>query len=159
MNGTSHSRPYNAVVPKNATLLIGEAACRRVEKGGTVVARSSSRRWLQIEPVGDVSVVKFTQPDILDLEVIRVVGEQLLGLADEGRQVVLDFGQVKRLSTALVGKVVALHKRLNELGGQLALCQVAPHLREALELLKLPRLVPIYGEEREALEGMERSKT
>ena len=121
------------------------------------MARQSSRRWLQIEPVGDVSVVKFTQPDIVDLEIIRVLGEQLLGLVDEGRRVVLDFSRVKRLSTALVGKVVALHKRLNSVGGRLALCQVAPHLREALELLKLPRLVPIYDEEREALEKMEKS--
>ena len=121
------------------------------------MARQSSRRWLQIEPVGDVSVVKFTQPDIVDLEIIRVLGEQLLGLVDEGRRVVLDFSRVKRLSTALVGKVVALHKRLNRVGGRLALCEVAPHLREALELLKLPRLVPIYDEEREALEKMEKS--
>lgn len=122
------------------------------------MARPSSRRWLQVEPVGDVSVVTFTQADIVDLEVIRVLGEQLLGLADEGRQVVLNFCHVNRLSTALVGKVVALQQRLKELGGQLALCQVAPHLREALELLKLPRLVPIYGEEREALEKMEQAK-
>src|SRR5207244_3649788 len=96
--------------------------------------------------------------DILDLELIRVLGEQLLGLADDGRQVLLNFRNVHRLSTALVGKVVALQLRLKELGGQLALCQVAPHLREALELLKLPRFVPIYGEEREALERMERAK-
>jgi anti-anti-sigma regulatory factor len=122
------------------------------------MARSSARRWLQVEPVGDVSVVTFTQADILDLEVIRVLGEQLLGLADEGHHVVLNFCRVHRLSTALVGKVVALQQRLKGMGGQLALCQVAPHLREALELLKLPRLVPIYDEEREALEKMEQAK-
>jgi len=121
------------------------------------VARTSARRWLQVEPVGNVSVVKFTQPDILDLEVIRAVGEQLMGLASEGSRVVLNFSQVNRLSTALVGKVVALQQRLKDHGGRLALCQVAPHLREALELLKLPRLVPIYLEEREALEEMEQS--
>jgi len=123
------------------------------------VARSTSRRWLHVEPVGDVSVVKFTQPDILDLEVIRVLGEQLLGLVDPGRRIVLNFEQVQRLSTALVGKVVALHQRLKDQGGQLAMCRVAPHLREALELLKLPRFVPIYAEEREALEKMEQVKS
>lgn len=122
------------------------------------MARSSSHQWLRVEPVGDVSVVKFTQADILDLEVIRKLGEQLLGLADAGRHVVLNFEQVQRLSTALVGKVVALHQRLKDQGGQLALCRVAPHLREALELLKLPRFVPIYAEEREALEKMEQAQ-
>jgi anti-anti-sigma regulatory factor len=119
------------------------------------MARVSAERQLQIEPVGEVSVVTFTQTDILDLELIRVLGEQLLSLADEGRQIILNFSRVNRLSTALVGKVVALQQRLKGVGGQLALCQVAPHLREALELLKLPRLVPIYGAEREALEHME----
>jgi anti-anti-sigma regulatory factor len=124
------------------------------------MARASAKRWLQVEPVGDVSVVTFTQADIVDLETIRIMGEQLLGMADEGRRILLNMSRVKRLSTALVGKVVALKNRLTELGGELAICQVAPHLREALELFKLPRLVPIYSEEHEALErlGGTRSK-
>ena len=123
------------------------------------MARSSSRRWLHVEPVGDVSIVKFTRPDILDLEEIRLLGEQLLGLAEAGGRIVLNFENVARLSTAFVGKVVAMHHRLKDQGGRLALCHVAPHLREALELLKLPRLVPIYAEEREALEKLERAKS
>ena len=122
------------------------------------MARTASRRWLQIEPVGDVAVVTFTQSDILDLETIRILGEQLLDLADDGRQVVLNFCRVRRLSTALVGKVVALNQRLKALGGQLTLCQVAPHLHEALDLLQLPRLVPTFREEREALENLQRMK-
>ena len=123
------------------------------------MARASAKRWLQVEPVGDVSVVTFTQADIVDLETIRIMGEQLLGMADEGRRILLNMSRVQRLSTALVGKVVALQNRLTALGGQLAICQVAPHLREALELFKLPRLVPIYTEEQEALEHMERTHT
>ena len=123
------------------------------------MARTSTKRWLQVEPVGDVSVVTFTQADIVDLETIRIMGEQLLGMADEGRRILLNMSRVQRLSTALVGKVVALQNRLTALGGQLAICQVAPHLREALELFKLPRLVPIYTEEQEALEHMERTHT
>ena len=123
------------------------------------MARASAKRWLQVEPVGDVSVVTFTQADIVDLETIRVLGEQLLGMADEGRRILLNMSRVHRLSTALVGKVVALQNRLTALGGQLAICKVAPHLREALELFKLPRLVPIYTEEQEALEHMERTHT
>ena len=123
------------------------------------MARTSTKRWLQVEPVGDVSVVTFTQADIVDLETIRIMGEQLLGMADEGRRILLNMSRVQRLSTALVGKVVALQNRLTALGGQLAICQVAPHLREALELFKLPRLVPIYSEEQEALEHMERTHT
>ena len=116
------------------------------------MARSSSHRILCIEPVGEVSVVTFAQTEILDLELIRVVGDQLLGLADDGRQIVLNFQHVTRLSTGLVGKVIALQNRLKALGGQLALCEVTPDLREALEVLNLPRFVPIYAEEREAIE-------
>ena len=130
-------------------------ACR--PERGPLMPRSSAQRWLLVEPVGDVSVVTFAEADILDLETIRVLGEQLLGMADEGRRILLNMGRVRRLSTALVGKVVALQNRLTELGGQLAICQVAPHLRDALELFKLPRLVPIYAEEQEALEQMEQT--
>jgi anti-sigma B factor antagonist len=120
------------------------------------MAASSHHRWLQIEPVGEVVVATFTEADILDLDMIRGLGDQLLGLADdEGRRIVLDFQHVSRLSTALLGKVVALQQRLKKLGGRLALCQVAPHLKDAMNLLKIPQLVPIYKHEQEALEKLE----
>lgn len=113
---------------------------------------------MRIEPVGEVVVATFTESDILDLELIRGLGDQLLGLADnQGRRIILNFQNVSRLSTALVGKVVALHQRVKKLGGQLALCHVAPHLKEAMTLLKLPQLVPIYAQEQEAIEKLEQA--
>jgi anti-anti-sigma factor len=119
--------------------------------------RAPHHRWFQVEPVSQVALVTFTVPDILDLEMIRLMGEQLFTLVGEGRRIVLNFHHVDRLSTALVGKIIALHHRLKDEGGQLALCRVSPQLRQALELLKLPKLLPIYSEEREALEALERT--
>jgi anti-anti-sigma regulatory factor len=117
---------------------------------------SPRNRWLQVEPLGAITLVTFTIPDILDLEMIRELGDQLYSLADDqGRRIILNFRQVNRLSTALLGKVIMFHKKLKELGGRLALCCIAPHLREAIDLLRLPQLLSVYGEEREALEALE----
>jgi anti-anti-sigma regulatory factor len=117
---------------------------------------SSRNRWLQVEPLGGVTLVTFTVADIIDLDMIRELGEQLYSLADDqGRRVILNFRQVNRLSTALLGKVIMFHKKLKELSGRLVLCCISPHLREAIELLRLPQLLSVYGEEREALEALE----
>src|SRR5262245_21856753 len=88
------------------------------------------RRHLEVEEIGEVTVVHFTERKILDEPHIQILGEQLLSLVDElgRRQLVLDFGNVEYLSSAALRKLVALNKKLNAVGGQLTLCNLAPQI-------------------------------
>jgi anti-anti-sigma factor len=117
-----------------------------------MVAHDGSR-WVTAEQVGEVTVVRFVHARILEDEVVEAVREQLFGLVDrEGRRLfVLNFGHVTSLASRMLGQLVALHQKLQQVGGRLVLCQVTPFLHEFFETAKLPGLLCIRGGEEEAL--------
>ena len=70
------------------------------------------RRRLEVEDIGDVTVVNFTDKKILDEQNIQVIGEQLFSLVDElgRRKILLNFGNVEFLSSAALGKLITLNR-------------------------------------------------
>jgi anti-sigma B factor antagonist len=113
------------------------------------------RRRLEVEDIGDVSVVNFIDRKILDEQNIQVIGEQLFSLVDDQgrRKVLLNFGNVEYLSSAALGKLITLHKKLTSLGGRLILCNIDPQIYEVFEITKLDKLFNIRKEEQEALQA------
>jgi anti-sigma B factor antagonist len=110
---------------------------------------------LEVEQIGDVTVVKFTHRRILTAETVETIGAQLMSLVevDGRRRLVLDFSHVDRLATAMLGKLVMMHQKIRAVNGRLALCRIAPHLSEIFTLLKLPQVLDIYRDEPEALQS------
>ena len=108
---------------------------------------------LQVEQVGDVTVVRFTRRTILEPAAVEAIGQQLLALVrNEGRRkIVLNFDHVESVVSAMLGKFVALFREAEAAGGRLAFCKVDPFLLHIFKIGKLPQLIPVYGEEREAL--------
>ncbi|MFC1806002.1 tetratricopeptide repeat protein [Planctomycetota bacterium] len=99
----------------------------------------------RVDESGDVTIVTFTGSGLVDQEAIEDIGEQLLSLVDElgRRRIVLDLASVKLMSSAALGRLVVLHKRLRVVGGRLALCNIVPEIHEALVLTKLNMLFRI----------------
>jgi anti-sigma B factor antagonist len=116
------------------------------------------RRGLAVEQAGEVTLVRFTLSEIMHVEVIESVGDQLGGLVeDEGRrQLLLDFSGVQKVSSALLGKLVALHKKLLPRDGRMALCGLESEVSRVLDLCQLRRLLHVYGSAAEALEAFRR---
>ncbi len=121
------------------------------------MALHSQRPLLELEQVGAVTVARLTPSDLLDDKTINALGNQLLHLVQERncRLLVLNFSTVERLASALLGKIIGVHKKLKAAGGRLALCKVDPRLTEAFETLQLHRLFPLFSEEQEALQSMQ----
>lgn len=115
----------------------------------------SRRRRLEVEDIGDVSVVNFTDRKILDEQNIQIIGEQLFSLVDElgRRKILLNFGNVEYLSSAALGKLITLNKKLQAAGGKLILCNIDPQIYEVFEITKLNKLFTIYKEEQAALQA------
>ena len=67
------------------------------------------RRRLEVEDIGDITVVNFVDKKILDEQNIQVIGEQLFSLVDElgRRKILLNFKNVEFLSSAALGKKLA----------------------------------------------------
>lgn len=102
------------------------------------------RRRLEVEAVGDVTVVNFLDRKILDEHEIHIIGHQLFNLVEEGRKkIILNFGNVTDLSNAILGKLITLNKKLQQANGHLVLCCLIPEMYEVFEITKLNRLLDI----------------
>jgi anti-sigma B factor antagonist len=113
------------------------------------------RRRLEVEDIGDVTVVNFTDKKILDEQNIQIIGEQLFSLVDElgRRKLLLNFSNVEYLSSAALGKFITLNKKVNAAGGKLVLCGIDPQIYEVFEITRLNRIFNIQKEEQAALQS------
>jgi len=113
------------------------------------------RRRLEVEDIGDVTVVHFTDKKILDEQNIQVIGEQLFSLVDElgRRKIVLNFENVEYLSSAALGKFITLNKKVSAAGGKLMLCSIDPTIYEVFEITKLNKVFNIQKDEQTALQA------
>ena len=119
------------------------------------MASPARRRRLEVESIGDVTVVNFVDRKILDEQNIQVIGEQLFSLVDEEgfKKVLLNFSNVEYLSSAALGKLITLNKKLQGVGGKLILCNIDPQIFEVFEITKLDRFFKIVKEEQAALQA------
>ena len=113
------------------------------------------RRRLEVEDIGDVTVINFVDKKILDEQNIQIIGEQLFSLVDEEgwRKILLNFGNVEYLSSAALGKLITLNKKLQQAGGKLILCNIDPQIYEVFEITKLDKFFKIMKEEQAALQA------
>jgi len=113
------------------------------------------RRRLEVEQIGDVTVVNFVDRKILDEQNIQIIGEQLFGLVDnEGcKKLLLNFGNVEYLSSAALGKLITLNKKVQSAKGKLILANIDPQIHEVFEITKLDKFFKILKDEQTALQA------
>lgn len=101
-------------------------------------------RHLEVCIVGSRTIVTFTQSQ-LDDAAVRALNDDLDHLAEElgTGELHLDFGRVEYLSSAGLGKAVALHQRLSAAGGRLALVNLGPLLYELFEVTHLNKVLDV----------------
>jgi anti-sigma B factor antagonist len=117
---------------------------------------SAGHRRLDIEEVGGVTVATFVDKKILDEGNIQVIGNQLFSLVeDDGRdKIVLDFSSVEYLSSAALGKLITMDKKVKSAKGKLRLCAVRPDIYEVFAITKLNKLFDMRDTREQALEGL-----
>jgi anti-sigma B factor antagonist len=113
------------------------------------------RPRLELEEIDGVTVVNFVDRKILDEQNIQIIGEQLFSVVDEDgrRKILLNFGNVEYLSSAALGKLITLNKKLQTAGGKLILCNIDPQIHEVFEITKLDKFFKIMKEEQQALQA------
>ncbi len=115
---------------------------------------SAPRQHLRLEPMGDVTVVSFIDSKIVTEEDIQEVGDQLYSLVEsEGhRRLLLNFRNVRYLSSAALGKLINLKKKVGVVKGDLKLCCIHPDLLEVFKITRLDQVFQIYDDETVALD-------
>jgi anti-anti-sigma factor len=118
--------------------------------------RGTYEHFLEVQHIASTTVVRFKHRTILDSAAIESIGEHLLRLAgEEGRRnFLLNFAGVESLTSVMLGKFMALHRLLNDEGGQLAFCCVDPFLLEIFRIAQISDRVPIHASEAQALQTL-----
>ena len=111
------------------------------------------KKRIEVSDVGDVAMVEFLDKRILDEQNILLIGEQLFELVDDlGRKkILLNFGNVEYLSSAMLGKLFTLVKKVKGVSGQLKFCSISPDVREPFRLTSLDKMVKIFDNDEKAL--------
>ena len=106
-----------------------------------------------VEKRGDVTEVGFMDAKILDEASIDDIGRQLFELVKQHPSIklLLDFSTVQYLSSAALGMLITLNKRVAETKGKLVLCSIRPQIYEVFKITKLNLVFDIVGDERAAL--------
>src|SRR5262245_16265200 len=119
------------------------------------MSHTSRRLRLEVESIGDVTVVNFTDKRILDEQNIQAIGEQLFGLVDtQGlKKLLLNFSNVEYLSSAALGKFITLNKKVGAVGGKLVLCNIDPQIFEVFQITRLDKLFKIEKDEQTGLQA------
>jgi anti-sigma B factor antagonist len=99
-----------------------------------------------------VKLVRFRGAALLNEAEADALGRGLLPLAEQpGQRVVLSFLGVHQLSSLVLGKLIQVHKRLSENGGELRLADIEPPIYEVFAITRLDRLFKIFEREDEAV--------
>src|SRR5881275_2251317 len=119
------------------------------------VASGGRRRRLEVEDIGDIAVVNFVDKKLLDEQNIQMIGDDLFRLVDElgRRKVLLNFGNVEFMSSAALGKLITLHRKLQGVQGELVLCKIAKDLQDVFRITKLDKILTITTDEQSGLQS------
>ncbi len=110
-------------------------------------------RRIQTGKKGDIFMVLFKDKKILDdtmLDEIRTELAQLLGKAS-GPDVLLDFSQVEFMSSAMLGLLGQLHRKISSGQGRLKMCGIRPEIFQVFKLTNLDKLFSIHKDAPTAL--------
>ncbi|MDG2407480.1 MAG: STAS domain-containing protein [Pirellulales bacterium] len=112
----------------------------------------SNRNRIDVSDVGEVSVVQFKDRKILDESNIQEMGRELFELIEQKRaKILLNFMNVEFLSSAALGKLITLDKKLKAAKGQLKLSNIRPEIYEVFAITRLNKLFDIHDDEADAL--------
>ena len=113
---------------------------------------------VDVSEVGDVTIVHFRDRRITEDRRIGQTARELLDLVEveNRRKLIVSFASVDCLSSAGLGKLITLDKRLAARGGALKLAALSPDLRTVFFVTRLDRLFDIEPDDESALAAFSR---
>ena len=102
---------------------------------------------------GDVHMVAFKDSKILDdvvLDEIRQELAQVIGKAS-GPDMLLDFANVEFMSSAMLGLLGQLHRKISAGHGRLKMCGIRPEIMQVFKITSLDKLFSIHKDAPTAL--------
>ena len=95
--------------------------------------------YLAIDESGSAVVARFIRPQLSDEENIEQMGQELISLVEQYqcRQLVLSLELVDFITSAALGKIIMLHRRLHRKDGKLVVCSAHGPVADVLQSSRL----------------------
>jgi anti-sigma B factor antagonist len=112
-----------------------------------------SAKHINIQSVHGVEHVTFNESRILDESSIKMIYADISDLVEKTPKIklLLDFDKVDYLSSAVLGKLVALNKDVKKDKGQLILANIKAPILEVFRITKLDKILSIKKDAFEAM--------
>lgn len=110
---------------------------------------------LVVRSVGEIAVVYFTDTKILEDMQIKWVGTSLYDLVDKQsrRHILINFQNIERFSTALLGKLIGLKKKTHDERGSVKMCCIPGNIMEIFKVTGLDAIFDIFPDETSAIKS------
>lgn len=101
---------------------------------------------LRISQQGEVTQVEFLDRNILDEANIQAIGDEIGRLIDDSGKpkLLISFNNVDHLSSAALGALITINKRVSDKAGALRLADIDPQIYEVFTITRLDKLFQIH---------------
>jgi anti-anti-sigma factor len=102
---------------------------------------------IETERIDGVEVLRFQNAKILSDKSVQEMGDRLLACLDtldDPPRLAISFESVTFLSSAGIGKLIYLHRKVKERGGELLLCDMNRNTEDVFRMAHLADFFRIY---------------
>ena len=109
-----------------------------------------------VEYVDNAVVVTLLLEKILEQSDIQVIQDSIMPLIDEkpGVNLVIDFSDVRFLSSSVLGLLIRISKKIYETAGQLRLCSIDAKINEIFKITRLDKVFQILPDKESAISDL-----
>ncbi len=111
---------------------------------------------ISVQYVEDATIVTFVDEKILEEMDIQALQASIMSVVEEVERInlILDFSNVQFLSSAVLGLLMRISKKVYERGGQLKLCNISPRIYEIFKITRLNQIFDIHEDVDRAIESL-----
>jgi len=120
------------------------------------IAMAEIKPRISVEYAEKATIISFTDEKILEERDIKALQDSIMSVVEQTERIklILDFGNVRFLSSAVLGLLIRLSKRIYEHDGQLKLCNINPKIFEIFKITRLTKTFDIYKDVESAVENL-----
>jgi len=101
---------------------------------------------ISVEYAENAAIAAFTDESILEEKNIQALQESIMSVIEQAERtnLILDFSNVRFLSSSVLGLLIRISKKVYERDGQLKLCNINPKIHEIFKITRLNKIFDIY---------------
>lgn len=118
---------------------------------------ASIKPRISVEYAENATIITFANEKILEEKDVQALQESIMSViesASGGIKLILDFRNVRFLSSAVLGLLIRISKKVYEHDGQLKLCSIDPKIYKIFKITRLTKIFDIYQDIDSAVESL-----